>query len=100
MRLLPSRLMCRGFENCTRGWNCGHCSRRWLRHPSRRAANADPAVVEVVVAAVQSPGAPAVAAVVVETPVLAREYHKILSQEALDAWLAKLAAAPLISFDT
>src|SRR5579863_6788413 len=61
--------------------------------------NADPAVVEVVVAAVQSPGAPAVAAVVVETPVLARNYHQILSQEALDAWLAKLGAAPLISID-
>ncbi len=62
-------------------------------------ANADPAVVEIVVAAVQSPGAPAVAAVVVETPVLAREYHQILSQEALDAWLSKLGAAPLISID-
>ncbi len=29
-----------------------------------------------------------------------RNYQKIVSQEALDAWLAKLAAAPLISFDT
>src|ERR1700722_18314069 len=56
--------------------------------PEPPAGSADPAVVEVVVAAVQSPGgAPAVAAVVVETPVLAREYHQILSQEALDAWL-------------
>jgi DNA polymerase I len=64
------------------------------------AANADPAVVEVVVAAVHSPGAPGVAAVVVETPVLAREYRQILSQEALEAWLAKLGAAPLICFDT
>ena len=43
--------------------------------PEPSVANADPAVVEVVVAAVQSPGAPAVAAVVVETPVLAREYR-------------------------
>src|SRR6202030_2692179 len=50
-------------------------------------ANADPAVVEVVVAAVQSPGAPAVAAVVGETPALAPEYAQILSQEALDTWL-------------
>jgi DNA polymerase-1 len=63
-------------------------------------ANADPAVIEVVVAAMQSPGAPAVAAVVVETPALAPEYRQILSQEALDAWLAKLGAAPLICFDT
>jgi len=68
--------------------------------PEPPLANADPAVVEVVVAAVQSPGAPAVAAVVVETPVLAREYRQILSQEALDAWLAKLGAAPLICLDT
>jgi len=30
----------------------------------------------------------------------ARDYQKILSQEALDAWLAKLERAPLISFDT
>jgi len=31
---------------------------------------------------------------------LARRYEKILTREALDVWLAKLAAAPLISFDT
>jgi DNA polymerase I len=36
----------------------------------------------------------------VETLIEARDYHKILSQDALDAWLAKLAAAPLMSFDT
>jgi DNA polymerase-1 len=30
----------------------------------------------------------------------ARNYEKILSRQALDLWLAKLAAAPLISFDT
>jgi DNA polymerase-1 len=29
-----------------------------------------------------------------------REYQSVTSQEAFDAWLAKLAAAPLISFDT
>jgi DNA polymerase-1 len=29
-----------------------------------------------------------------------REYEKVTTHEALDAWLAKLAAAPLISFDT
>ena len=37
---------------------------------------------------------------VVERLAVARDYHKILSQDALDAWLAKLAAAPLIAFDT
>jgi DNA polymerase I len=61
------------------------------------------AAVEVVAAAIaETAGAPAaVAAVaVVENPAAARDYHKILSQEALDAWLAKLAAAPLMSFDT
>jgi len=57
------------------------------------------AVVEVVVAAADSRGAQNAAAIVVETPV-AREYHKILTQDALEAWLAKLAAAPLISFNT
>ncbi len=31
---------------------------------------------------------------------VARDYHKIVSQEALDLWLARLAVAPLISFDT
>ncbi len=29
-----------------------------------------------------------------------RNYHKILAQEDFDAWLARLAAAPLVSFDT
>ncbi len=29
-----------------------------------------------------------------------RNYQKILSQEVLDAWLLRLAAAPLVSFDT
>jgi DNA polymerase-1 len=33
-------------------------------------------------------------------PAPARNYRTITSQEALDEWLAKLAAAPLISFDT
>jgi DNA polymerase I len=31
---------------------------------------------------------------------LPRDYHKIVSQEALDLWLAKLSAASLMSFDT
>ncbi len=29
-----------------------------------------------------------------------RDYEKVVSQESFDAWLAKLAAAPLIAFDT
>jgi DNA polymerase-1 len=33
-------------------------------------------------------------------PVRQREYAIVTTQEAFDAWLAKLAAAPLISFDT
>src|SRR5882762_8915571 len=49
----------------------------------------------------ETAGAQAAAAVaVVETSAVARDYHKILAQDALDAWLAKLAAAPLVSFDT
>jgi DNA polymerase-1 len=65
---------------------------------------AEPAatVVDVIIAETAGTAdAQAVAAVaVVETPAAARDYHKIQSQEALDVWLAKLAAAPLMSFDT
>ncbi|HEY4444533.1 MAG TPA: DNA polymerase I [Steroidobacteraceae bacterium] len=65
---------------------------------------AEPAatVVDVIIAeTVGTADAQAVAAVaVVETPAAARDYHKIQSQDALDVWLAKLAAAPLMSFDT
>jgi DNA polymerase I len=51
-------------------------------------------------AAVEASGPRAVAPpAVTGTPAVARDYHKIISQDALDAWLAKLAAAPLISFD-
>jgi DNA polymerase-1 len=66
--------------------------------PEAPAAEAGPAAVEVLMAAAESPDAPVAAAIVAITAVPAREYHKILSQDALDAWLAKLAAAPLISF--
>jgi DNA polymerase I len=34
------------------------------------------------------------------TQASAHDYQKIVSQQQLDSWLAKLAAAPLISFDT
>ncbi len=59
-------------------------------------------VVEAVAGEIATPaGAQAVAVIAaVETLSEARDYHKILSQDALDAWLAKLAAAPLMSFDT
>jgi len=40
------------------------------------------------------------AAAAAAPPPPARDYQKILSQDAFDSWLAKLAAAPLISFDT
>src|SRR5258708_33146595 len=60
------------------------------------------AAVDVVMAgSAETAGAQAAAAVaVVETPAVARDYHKILSQDALETWLAKLAAAPLMAFDT
>jgi DNA polymerase I len=58
-------------------------------------------------AATETPGVPGEAAPSAEAaasaapgPSMPRDYHKIVSQEALDVWLAKLAAAPLISFDT
>jgi DNA polymerase I len=52
------------------------------------------------VAVAESPGVQGAAAAAASAPAAARDYHKIVSQDALDAWLAKLAAAPLISFDT
>ena len=52
------------------------------------------------VAVAESPGVQGTAAAAASAPAAARDYHKIVSQDALDAWLAKLAAAPLISFDT
>jgi DNA polymerase I len=65
-------------------------------------AGAAPAIEVVAAAIAETAGAPAVVAAVAvfENPGAARDYHKILSQDALDAWLAKLAAAPLMSFDT
>jgi DNA polymerase I len=63
------------------------------------AADVGAAVVGVAIA--ETAGAqPAIAVAVVETPAAAHAYHKIESQDALEAWLAKLAAAPLMSFDT
>ena len=55
------------------------------------------AASESVNAATAAHGVPAA---VTATPARRREYETVTSQEALDGWLAKLAAAPLISFDT
>jgi DNA polymerase I len=68
--------------------------------PGPSAPEANAAVIEVVVAETGGQAVAAVAIAVVDPPAAARDYHKILSQEALDTWLAKLAAAPLVSFDT
>ena len=57
--------------------------------------------IDVVVAETATSSGPQIAAavVVINTPA-PRDYHKITSEEAFDAWLEKLRAAPLISFDT
>jgi DNA polymerase I len=60
-------------------------------------------IAEIDVAIVESPGAgPAEvsAAIAVSTRSAVRDYHKILARQEFDAWLEKLSAAPLISFDT
>ncbi len=53
---------------------------------------ADPAAYPAVRAESSEP-------IVAVLPPAARNYHKIVSQQALEEWLGKLAAAPLISFD-
>jgi len=50
--------------------------------------------------AAAAPAASAADAAAVAPPPPARDHQKILSQDAFDSWLVKLAAAPLISFDT
>ena len=59
------------------------------------------AEVDVVVAESSSAGGAQIAAAVavVSTPP-PRDYHRVMSEEELELWLRKLAAAPLISFDT
>jgi DNA polymerase-1 len=70
-----------------------------LDPPARGAVVVDAVAAEIgTPAQAQAQAATVIAAV--ETLIEARDYHKILSQDALDAWLAKLAAAPLMSFDT
>jgi DNA polymerase-1 len=56
--------------------------------------------LEALPEAAAPPAASAGDAAAVAQPAPARDYHKILSQAEFDSWLAKLAAAPLISFDT
>jgi len=57
--------------------------------------------IDVVVTETASSGGPRVeaAVVLINTPA-PRDYHKVMSEEALDVWLEKLKGAPLISFDT
>ncbi len=54
--------------------------------------------IDLVIAETVTPSGPQVAAVAVIDTSMPRDYHKILSREALDAWLDKLKDAPLISF--
>ena len=58
------------------------------------------AEVDVVIADTQGAGPAQITAIAVSSASAVRDYHKILSKEAFDAWLEKLRAAPLISFDT
>jgi DNA polymerase-1 len=69
--------------------------------PEPAAATERVAEIDVVIADTQGDGLAKVAAAIAHrNPAAVRDYHKILSQEAFDAWLEKLRAAPLISFDT
>jgi len=67
-----------------------------LESPSSSPA-AVPAVVPVAVPAATAGAPDAGAPLALAQP---RNYQKIISQGAFDAWLPRLAAAPLVSFDT
>jgi DNA polymerase I len=57
--------------------------------------------IDILIAETATPGGAQIdAAVAVITTPAPRDYHKVMSEEAFDAWLEKLKAAPLISFDT
>ena len=66
--------------------------------------DAEPTVAGVAAGASAGDGAAAAAGTgaiaAAQSPALPRDYHKIVSQEVLDLWLAKLGAASLIAFDT
>jgi DNA polymerase-1 len=72
-----------------------------LEPPSSSAAEV-PAAAQASSTAVNAQSPTGDAPVAVPTLVVAqpRNYQMILSQEAFDAWLPRLAAAPLVSFDT
>jgi DNA polymerase-1 len=56
--------------------------------------------VDAVAAAAAAAPATAVAASAAPATPRRRDYEKVMTQEALDRWIAKLQAAPLIAFDT
>src|SRR6202167_1083473 len=59
------------------------------------------AEIDVVIAeASNGSGGPIAAAIAVVSTPARRDYHKVMSEEELEVWLAKLTAAPLVSFDT
>jgi DNA polymerase I len=62
-----------------------------------RAAGAE---VDLLIAESSSAAGTEIAAVAVVSIPVAREYQKVMSPEVFDAWIEKLTAAPLISFDT
>ena len=64
------------------------------------AAATQPGPGPAPVAAASNGLSPALPVGAVSAPPRRREYDTVTTQEAFDAWLAKLAAAPLISFDT
>ena len=63
------------------------------------AAAAGSTEIDIVIAETATPSGPQLAATVavINTPP-PRDYHKIMSEEALEAWLERLKGAPLISF--
>ncbi len=74
---------------------------RALDPPSGNAVLIGPNAATAAVAAAATPADDAThVGVVASETTRRRDYQKVLSQEALDLWLSKLAGAPLISFDT
>ncbi len=59
----------------------------------------DPAMAAVAVTPAPPAAADGVSGVAAEVP-RHRDYQKVISQQAFEVWLSKLASAPLISFDT
>jgi DNA polymerase I len=69
--------------------------------PPEPAAASGTTEIDVVIAASQGAGgAQVTATIAVGNRSAVRHYHKIIAQQEFDAWLEKLSAAPLISFDT